>query len=117
MQTDRKLIDMGIDRVLGAFYGRCHPNSDIEQDQPMDTSDTVALITGANRGLGAHLAHELLTRGARHVYVTAREPQTVAAELRTHARVTVLPLDVTDDDSVARAADFLHQKQPQSLAA
>jgi NAD(P)-dependent dehydrogenase (short-subunit alcohol dehydrogenase family) len=71
----------------------------------MNLSDTVALVTGANRGLGTHLVHELLAGGARHVYVTARDTGTVDRDLRAHARVTVLPLDVTDDGSVARAAE------------
>lgn len=70
----------------------------------MNLSDTVALVTGANRGLGAHLVHELLSGGARHVYVTARDTGAVSADLRDDARVTVLALDVTDDDSVAAAA-------------
>jgi NAD(P)-dependent dehydrogenase (short-subunit alcohol dehydrogenase family) len=71
----------------------------------MNISDTVALVTGANRGLGAHIVQELLTGGARHVYVTARDTSTVAGDLRADSRVTVLPLDVTDDDSVSRAAE------------
>jgi NAD(P)-dependent dehydrogenase (short-subunit alcohol dehydrogenase family) len=71
----------------------------------MNLPDTVALVTGANRGLGAHLVRELLTGGARRVYVTARDTATVDADLGSDPRVTVLPLDVTDDDSVARAAD------------
>jgi NAD(P)-dependent dehydrogenase (short-subunit alcohol dehydrogenase family) len=71
----------------------------------MNLSDTVALVTGANRGLGAHLVHELLTSGARRVYVTARDVATVDRDLAADPRVVVLPLDVTDDDSVARAAE------------
>jgi NAD(P)-dependent dehydrogenase (short-subunit alcohol dehydrogenase family) len=71
----------------------------------MNLPDTVALVTGANRGLGAHLVRELLTSGARKVYVTAREVATVDRDLASDPRVVVLPLDVTDDDSVARAAE------------
>jgi NAD(P)-dependent dehydrogenase (short-subunit alcohol dehydrogenase family) len=71
----------------------------------MNLPDTVALVTGANRGLGAHLVRELLTSGARKVYVTARDVATVDRDLASDPRVVVLPLDVTDDDSVARAAE------------
>lgn len=71
----------------------------------MNINDTVALVTGANRGLGSHLVQELLGQGARHVYVTARDAGSVAGDLGADSRVTVLPLDVTDDASVARAAE------------
>jgi NAD(P)-dependent dehydrogenase (short-subunit alcohol dehydrogenase family) len=71
----------------------------------MNLSDTVALVTGANRGLGAHLVHELLTGGARRVYATSRDTGSVPSHLRADARVRVLPLDVTDDTSVAAAAE------------
>jgi len=58
-----------------------------------------ALITGANRGIGAQFARELLSRGAK-VYATARRP-----ELVDLPGVEVLQLDITDDASVAAAAD------------
>jgi len=35
---------------------------------------SVALVTGANRGLGRHFARQLLQRGAVRVYATARTP-------------------------------------------
>jgi NAD(P)-dependent dehydrogenase (short-subunit alcohol dehydrogenase family) len=34
----------------------------------------IALVTGANRGIGRALTEALLTRGARKVYATARDP-------------------------------------------
>jgi len=64
----------------------------------MQIKDSVALVTGANRGLGRHFAEQLLDRGAK-VYATARRP-----ELVDLPGVTVLPLDITDRDSVAAAA-------------
>jgi NAD(P)-dependent dehydrogenase (short-subunit alcohol dehydrogenase family) len=64
----------------------------------MQISSATALVTGAGRGLGHHLAHELLARGAK-VYATAREPRSLTLE-----GVHPLPLDVTDPDSVAAAA-------------
>lgn len=67
-------------------------------------SDSVALVTGANRGLGARLVSELLSAGARRVYATARDATSVAAQVRADPRVRVLPLDVTDDMSVRAAA-------------
>ena len=40
----------------------------------MQIQDSVALVTGANRGLGHAFVQELLTRGARKVYAAVREP-------------------------------------------
>jgi len=56
-----------------------------------------ALVTGANRGLGRHLASQLRDRGAV-VYAAARKPQTVDLP-----GVTPVALDVTDPASVAAA--------------
>jgi NAD(P)-dependent dehydrogenase (short-subunit alcohol dehydrogenase family) len=65
----------------------------------MDINNSVALVTGANRGLGRAFAQRLLERGARKVYATARRPETVDL-----AGVEVLTLDVTDPASVRAAA-------------
>jgi NAD(P)-dependent dehydrogenase (short-subunit alcohol dehydrogenase family) len=65
----------------------------------MRISGSIALVTGANRGLGREFAVQLLERGAAKVYATARRP-----ELVTIAGVEVLPLDITDPASVAAAA-------------
>lgn len=65
----------------------------------MQIPGSVALVTGANRGLGRHFAQQLLDRGASKVYATARTP-----ELVDLPGVEVLPLDITDAESVATAA-------------
>src|SRR5687767_10168043 len=65
----------------------------------MKISGAVALVTGSNRGIGRHLAHELLARGAAKVYATARRP-----ELVDIPGVEVLALDITDPASIAAAA-------------
>jgi NAD(P)-dependent dehydrogenase (short-subunit alcohol dehydrogenase family) len=67
----------------------------------MNLNGSVALVTGANRGLGARLVAELLGAGAAKVYATARTPGAVAA---TDPRVHALALDVTDPASVTAAA-------------
>jgi NAD(P)-dependent dehydrogenase (short-subunit alcohol dehydrogenase family) len=62
----------------------------------------VALVTGANRGIGRALTEALLARGVKKVYATARNPEPLS-ELRD-ARVVALRLDVTDADQVRAAA-------------
>ncbi|MFI7596705.1 SDR family oxidoreductase [Actinoplanes sp. NPDC049681] len=65
----------------------------------MKISGSIALVTGANRGLGKQFVTTLLERGATKVYATARRP-----ELIDVPGVETLRLDVTDPDSVAAAA-------------
>ena len=65
----------------------------------MQITGSTALVTGANRGLGAQFAQQLLERGARRVYATARRVDSV-----TLPGVEVLGLDVTDPEQVAAAA-------------
>ena len=65
----------------------------------MKIENSVALVTGANRGIGLAFARELLARGARKVYVGARDPQAV-----TLAGVQALRLDVNNPEDVAAAA-------------
>ncbi|MFR9724720.1 SDR family oxidoreductase [Streptomyces sp. MS19] len=64
----------------------------------MNLSGATALVTGANRGIGRHLAAQLAERGAK-VYATARRPGSIDLP-----GVEVLRLDVTDPESVAAAA-------------
>jgi len=76
----------------------------------MKLSQSVVLITGANRGLGRALVHTALAAGARRIYAGARDPQQLAAIVKTAPdRIIPLALDVTDPASLeaaaARAAD------------
>jgi NAD(P)-dependent dehydrogenase (short-subunit alcohol dehydrogenase family) len=65
----------------------------------MKIENTVALVTGANRGIGLAFANELLARGARKVYAAARDPATI-----TQRGVHALRLDVNKPEDVAAAA-------------
>ena len=67
----------------------------------MKIDGQAALVTGANRGLGRHLAQQLRDRGAT-VYAGARNPRSVDLE-----GVTPVTLDITDPASVAAAADAI----------
>ncbi len=70
----------------------------------MNLNTSVALVTGANRGLGARLVQELLRAGAAKVYATSRTPGAVAADVAADPRVATLTLDITDPASVEQAA-------------
>jgi NAD(P)-dependent dehydrogenase (short-subunit alcohol dehydrogenase family) len=65
----------------------------------MKIENAVALVTGANRGIGLAFTRELLARGARKVYAGARDPASV-----TQGGVESLRLDVTRPEEVAAAA-------------
>jgi NAD(P)-dependent dehydrogenase (short-subunit alcohol dehydrogenase family) len=66
----------------------------------MKIEGSVALVTGADRGLGRVDARELVSRGAAKVYGGARHPDQV-----TEPGVTPIALDITDPGQVARVAE------------
>jgi NAD(P)-dependent dehydrogenase (short-subunit alcohol dehydrogenase family) len=68
----------------------------------MQLDGSVALVTGANRGLGRAYAEALLDAGAAKVYAAARNPETI-----TDPRLTPVRLDVTDHARIAEAAHAL----------
>jgi NAD(P)-dependent dehydrogenase (short-subunit alcohol dehydrogenase family) len=71
---------------------------------------TVALVTGANKGIGRQIAAQLAERGMT-VLVAARDPErgaVVVEELRAAGGdAHLVPLDVTDPTSVAAAAAWI----------
>src|SRR6516225_6185656 len=65
----------------------------------MKISGSIALVTGANRGIGLAFAKALVEMGAAKVYAAARNPEAV-----TLKGVVPLKLDVTSDEDVAAVA-------------
>src|SRR6185437_322322 len=83
------------------FTGR---RLNLSQEIFMKIANAVALVTGANRGIGLAFTRALLARGARKrgarkVYAGARDPSTI-----TEPDVEPIRLDVTKPDEVAAAA-------------
>ena len=65
----------------------------------MKIRESVAFVTGANRGIGLAFAQELLAGGARKVYAAARDPKSVTLE-----GVHPVRLDVTNAETISAAA-------------
>jgi NAD(P)-dependent dehydrogenase (short-subunit alcohol dehydrogenase family) len=65
----------------------------------MKIEGCIALVTGANRGLGKAYVEALLAAGAARVYAGARQPFEI-----TDSRVTPVRLDVTSGADIEAAA-------------
>lgn len=70
----------------------------------MNLTKTVALVTGANRGIGAAIVEALLAAGVRRVYAGVR---TLPAEPPSDPRIVPVLLDITDDARLAEVAKSL----------
>lgn len=68
----------------------------------MNIEGSVALVTGANRGLGKVLVEQLKAKGAKKIYAGARDPGKINV-----AGVEPVKLDVTNAADVAAAAKAL----------
>ncbi len=74
----------------------------------MKINGAIALVTGANRGLGLRFVEALAEFGAAKIYATARDIDTLEPLVKKHGGLVVpLCLDVTEQaqvDAVAEAA-------------
>jgi NAD(P)-dependent dehydrogenase (short-subunit alcohol dehydrogenase family) len=65
----------------------------------MNIKGSVALVTGANRGIGKAIVAELRARGAAKIYAGVRDPGSI-----TDPDLIPIALDITDPDQIAAAA-------------
>jgi NAD(P)-dependent dehydrogenase (short-subunit alcohol dehydrogenase family) len=70
---------------------------------------TITLISGANKGLGFETARSLI-RAGHTVYLGARDPER-GAEAAAALGARAVLLDVTDEASVASAADLIEERE------
>jgi NAD(P)-dependent dehydrogenase (short-subunit alcohol dehydrogenase family) len=79
----------------------------------MELTGKVALVTGANRGLGSALVKALLDRGVAKVYATARQADDLA-HIGTLDRTRVVPLQL-DVTNTAQLAGVVHRASDVQL--
>ena len=72
--------------------------------RPSKAAGSVALVTGANRGIGLAFVRELTARGAKKVYAGVRDPGGLTDDF-AGLPAEVVRLDVTDPAAVGVAAD------------
>ena len=83
-----------------------------EQDIP-DQSGRVAVVTGANTGLGFETARMLAEHGAAVVMAVRNVEKGIQAAARINGDVTVQALDLTSLDSIRSAAAELRSAHPR----
>lgn len=68
----------------------------------MQIKGSVALVSGANRGIGRSFVEALLARGAAKIYAGARQPERLA-DLVERGKGTIVPIKL----DITRAADII----------
>src|SRR5580658_2666669 len=70
----------------------------------MKVKGSVALVTGANGGIGRALVQELLKRGAAKIYLGARDPASLRELVAESSKLVPVTLDVTNPKQIEEAA-------------
>ncbi|KAI9835972.1 MAG: hypothetical protein M1837_003562 [Sclerophora amabilis] len=79
-----------------------------------EAAEHIVLITGANQGVGFEIARQLGSHQGYHVLMGSRDAARGATAAKTLSSeglsVDVVQVDVTDDDSIARAAETVRER-------
>jgi ABC-type oligopeptide transport system ATPase subunit/NAD(P)-dependent dehydrogenase (short-subunit alcohol dehydrogenase family) len=90
-----------------AIRGGLDEEPQVQQQEAgkMKIAGSVALVTGANRGIGRAFVDALIQRGAKKVYITARDTSKLAdLGAKYGDKVRALALDITKPEQVASVA-------------
>lgn len=78
----------------------------------IDINGKVALVTGANRGIGKTITESLLENGVSKVYAAVRKPESAQPLIDTYGdRVEAVSFDLTDEASIKAAASTASDAQ------
>ncbi|GBO52990.1 short-chain dehydrogenase/reductase SDR [Pseudanabaena sp. lw0831] len=73
----------------------------------MEIANSIALVTGANGGLGQYYVEALRSQGAAKIYAGARNIEKLASLVASDPeRIVPIALEITDEDSVNQAASL-----------
>ncbi|WP_216825114.1 SDR family NAD(P)-dependent oxidoreductase [Agarilytica rhodophyticola] len=71
----------------------------------INIKDKVALVTGANRGIGLAIVESFIAHGAQKVYLAVRNKSTTAELVEKYGeKVMPVQVDVSDEASVKQLA-------------
>src|SRR6185436_561645 len=102
-RLSKKAPQTVIQRLADAPYGTRIIN--IPMESAMQIKDSVALVTGANRGIGRAFVEALLERGASRIYAAARDLASLDAVVRLDPkRIRALKFAVTSAEDARAAA-------------
>lgn len=69
-------------------------------------NDQIALVTGANRGIGKAITETLLKSGVQKVYAAVREVESAQSLIDAHGdKIVAVELDLTKPDTITKAAE------------
>src|SRR6267142_2324149 len=75
----------------------------------------IALVTGANKGIGFEVARQLARKGI-HVFLGARDEKAgraAAEKLQNEGEITFMKIDIANAESIARAAEEFSRQSDQ----